>query len=77
MAGADKTLDVQGLNGPLPVLKAKKALKEVRRGGTLEVFATDPGAAKDFEILCKATGVTLVEQSEVDGVFRFVLKNTE
>jgi len=76
MAAADKTLDVKGLNCPLPILKAKKAMKEVPAGGTLEVLATDPGAVPDFEAFCKATGATMLEQGETGGVFRFVLKNT-
>ena len=46
---ADKVLDAKGLNCPLPILKAKKALKEVPDGGTLEILATDPGAVADFQ----------------------------
>ncbi len=46
---ADQLLDAKGLNCPLPILRAKKALKDVAMGGTLEVLATDPGAVKDFE----------------------------
>lgn len=76
MAAADKTLDVKGLNCPLPILKAKKAMKEVPAGGTLEVLATDPGAVPDFIAFCKATGATMLEQDETGGVYRFVLKNT-
>jgi tRNA 2-thiouridine synthesizing protein A len=45
---ADQTLDAKGLNCPLPILKAKKALKDVPAGGTLEILATDPGAVTDF-----------------------------
>ncbi|MCC2105489.1 MAG: sulfurtransferase TusA family protein, partial [Hyphomicrobiales bacterium] len=45
---ADKTLDAKGLNCPLPILRAKKTLKEVPRGGTLEILATDPGSVADF-----------------------------
>jgi tRNA 2-thiouridine synthesizing protein A len=73
---ADKTLDTKGLNCPLPILKAKKALSELPPGGTLEVLATDPGAVADFQAFCKTTGNTLVEQSEGDGVYRFVLKRS-
>ena len=53
---ADQLLDAKGLNCPLPILRAKKALKDVAMGGTLEVLATDPGAVKDFEAFCRATG---------------------
>jgi len=46
---ADVTLDVKGLTCPLPVLKTKKAMRDVPKGGTLEVLATDPGSVADFE----------------------------
>ena len=46
---ADVQVDAKGLNCPLPILRAKKGLKDVPAGGTLEVLATDPGAVKDFE----------------------------
>lgn len=46
---ADQVLDAKELNCPLPILKAKKALKDVPIGGTLQVLATDPGAVKDSE----------------------------
>ena len=73
---ADKTLDAKGLNCPLPILKARKALKEVPAGGTLEILATDPGSVADFEAFCRQTGNELVEQSQDDSVFRFLIKNT-
>ena len=58
---ADQVLDAKGLNCPLPILRAKKALKDVPIGGTLQVLATDPGAVKDFEAFCRATGNDLLE----------------
>jgi tRNA 2-thiouridine synthesizing protein A len=58
---------------PLPILKAKKALSAVPAGGTLEVLATDPGSAADFEAFCRATGNKLLEQSAEAGVFRFLI----
>ncbi len=73
---ADVLLDAKGLNCPLPILKAKKSLKDVPAGGTLEVLATDPGAVADFASLCKATGNTLLESSEASGVFRFLIRKT-
>jgi tRNA 2-thiouridine synthesizing protein A len=73
---ADKTLDTKGLNCPLPILKAKKALADVPAGGTLEVLATDPGAVADFQAFCKQTKNTLVEHSEAAGVYRFLIKRT-
>ncbi len=60
---ADQTLDAQGLNCPLPILKAKKALKTVPEGGTLEVLATDPGSVADFQAFCRTTGHELVERA--------------
>jgi tRNA 2-thiouridine synthesizing protein A len=73
---ADKLLDAKGLNCPLPILRAKKALKELPTGGTLEIQATDPGAIKDFEAFCRTTGNELLE-SRVDGkTYIFVIKHT-
>ncbi len=71
---ADKVLDAKGLNCPLPILKAKKAINEVSPGGTLEILATDPGAVADFQAFCRQTGNELVEHSEADGVYRFLIK---
>ena len=72
---ADQLLDAKGLNCPLPILRAKKALKDVAMGGSLEVLATDPGAVKDFEHFCQTTGCELLESSEQpDGVLRFRLR---
>ena len=69
------TLDATGLLCPLPVLKAKRALRSVSPGGVLEVLATDPGAVGDFEHFCRATGCEMLESSErPDGVLRFLLK---
>ncbi|HEX7076695.1 MAG TPA: sulfurtransferase TusA family protein [Hyphomicrobiaceae bacterium] len=72
---ADKTLDTKGLNCPLPILKTKKAIAEVPKGGTLEVLATDPGAVADFQAFCKSTGNEMVEHSEQGGVYRFVIRH--
>lgn len=71
---ADQTLDAKGLNCPLPILKAKKALNTVAANGTLEVLSTDPGSVADFEAFCRTTGHTLVEHSEHGDVFRFVIQ---
>jgi tRNA 2-thiouridine synthesizing protein A len=73
---ADQLLDVKGLNCPLPILRAKKALKEVAVGGTLEVLATDPGAVKDFEAFCRQTGNELIESKAEAKVFSFIIKRT-
>ncbi|NCF51336.1 SirA family protein [Gammaproteobacteria bacterium] len=73
---ADHTLDAKGLNCPLPILKARKALKEVPAGGTLEILATDPGAVADFQAFCRQTGNELVEHSQDDSVYRFLIRHT-
>jgi tRNA 2-thiouridine synthesizing protein A len=72
---ADQTLDAKGLNCPLPILRAKKALSTLPPGGTLEILATDPGAVKDFEAFSRTTGHELVESSVEGNVFRFVLRH--
>ena len=73
---ADHTLDAKGLNCPLPILKARKALKEVPAGGTLEILATDPGSVADFEAFCRQTGNELTEQSQDGDVYRFLITHT-
>ncbi|MDE2295634.1 MAG: sulfurtransferase TusA family protein [Gammaproteobacteria bacterium] len=73
---ADQTLDAKGLNCPLPILRAKKALQTLGAGGTLEVLATDPGSVKDFEAFCRTTGNELVESSTEGNVYRFVLRKS-
>ena len=67
-------LDTTGQKCPLPVLKARKALKDVPAGGILRVLATDPGAVKDFEHFCKTTGCRLVDWSEAAGVLTFTIE---
>ena len=69
-------LDTKGMNCPLPILKAKKAIKELAAGDTLQVLATDPGSVKDFEAFCRSTGNELVESGEDDGVFTFLINKT-
>ena len=71
---ADHTLDTKGLNCPLPILKAKKALQDVAAGETLEILSTDPGSVADFEAFCRQTGNELLESSNDDSVFRFVIR---
>jgi tRNA 2-thiouridine synthesizing protein A len=74
-SGVDATLDATGLLCPLPVLKARRALKPLAPGAVLEILATDPGATKDFEHFCQTTGCELIEASEEPGgVLRFRLK---
>jgi len=60
---ANKELDTRGLNCPLPILKAKKALADMRSGEVLKVFSTDPGSMRDFQAFARQTGNELVEQA--------------
>lgn len=69
-----KELDARGLNCPLPILKAKKALAEMASGEVLRVLATDPGSVRDFQAFAKQTGNTLVGQSENNQEFTFLMK---
>ncbi|MDQ7018020.1 MAG: sulfurtransferase TusA family protein [Robiginitomaculum sp.] len=71
---ADEVLDAKGLNCPLPILKAKKALNGLDDGKVLEVLSTDPGSVADFEAFCRATGNELVEQDNDGEVYRFLIK---
>ena len=68
---ADHTLDAKGLNCPLPILKARKALKEVPADGNSEIPATDPGSVADFEAFFRQTGSELMQQSVDDSIWRF------
>ena len=70
----DVVLDTKGLNCPLPILKAKKALKGMENGQTLELASTDPGAVKDFEAFCRATGNKLVKHWMDGDVFMFLME---
>ena len=63
---ATKELDARGLNCPLPILKAKKALADMTSGQMLRVIATDAGSVRDFQAFAKQTGNELVEQSQND-----------
>lgn len=73
---SEEVLDVKGLNCPLPILRAKKALKDLAMGNTLRVLATDPGSVKDFEAFCRTTGNELVESKEENQVYSFLIKRT-
>jgi len=69
-----KELDTRGLNCPLPILKAKKALAEMESGQLLKVFSTDPGSMRDFQAFARQTGNELVEQSSQADEFVHVLR---
>ncbi len=71
---ADVTLDLRGLNCPLPILRARKALRALPPGSALEVFADDPLSPVDFAAYCETSGDKLVESVESDGVFRMLIR---
>jgi tRNA 2-thiouridine synthesizing protein A len=70
----DKEVDARGLNCPLPILRAKKALNDMASGQVLRILATDPGSVKDFQAFCKQTGNDLLSQAEANKEFTFFLK---
>ena len=69
-----KELDTRGLNCPLPILKAKKALADMTTGQVLKVLATDPGSMRDFQAFARQTGNELVEQSTSNDEFIHYLR---
>ncbi|HEU4458136.1 MAG TPA: sulfurtransferase TusA family protein [Methylibium sp.] len=71
---AHKELDARGLNCPLPILKAKKALAELSSGQTLKVLATDPGSVRDFQAFARQTGNELLEQQANGDEFTHFLR---
>ncbi len=70
----DKEIDTRGLNCPLPILKAKKALTDMHTGELLRVIATDAGSVRDFQAFAKQTGNELVEQQNAGQDFIHVLR---
>jgi TusA-related sulfurtransferase len=70
----DKEIDTRGLNCPLPILKAKKALSELISGQTLKVVATDAGSVRDFQAFAKQTGNELLDQQTVGSEYIHILR---
>lgn len=70
----DKEIDTRGLNCPLPILKAKKALGDMDSGQLLRVVSTDPGSMRDFQAFAKQTGNELVQQNTAGAEFIHVLR---
>jgi tRNA 2-thiouridine synthesizing protein A len=70
----DRELDTRGLNCPLPILRTKKALADLRSGQVIKVLATDPGSVKDFEAFSRQTGHTLLSHTVAGKEFVFLLK---
>jgi TusA-related sulfurtransferase len=70
----DIEIDTRGLNCPLPILKAKRALTGMQSGQVLKVVATDAGSVRDFQAFAKQTGNTLIEQQTLDAEFVHVMR---
>ncbi len=70
----DKELDTRGLNCPLPILKAKKALADLASGQMLKVISTDAGSVRDFQAFAKQTGNELIEQQTIGADFVHVMR---
>ncbi len=73
---ADQTLNAEGLNCPLPIIKAKKALKGLEAGKVLEIRSTDPGSVADFAAFCSQTGNELLSSSTEGNVYLFEIKKS-
>ena len=69
-----KEIDTRGLNCPLPILKAKKALADLQSGDVLKVVSTDPGSVRDFQAFARQTGNELIEQSNSGDDFVHLLR---
>ena len=67
-------LDTKGLKCPLPVLRARKAMKPMAPGDVIEVEATDPSSVQDFKAFCETTGDELLESAETDGIYSFRIR---
>lgn len=73
---ADQTLNAEGLNCPLPIIKAKKALKGLEAGKVLEIRSTDPGSVADFAAFCSQTGNELLSSNTEGNVYLFEIKKS-
>jgi tRNA 2-thiouridine synthesizing protein A len=68
---ADIELDARGLSCPLPVLRARRRMRSLAPGAVLRLLATDPGAVRDVNAMCAASGDRLIESREADGILTF------
>ena len=67
-------LDASGLSCPLPILKTRKVMGELKAGETLRIVASDPGSLKDMESFCNQTGNDLLSVKELEGAYEFVIR---
>ncbi len=70
----DKECDARNLNCPLPILRCKKSLSDIKPAQILKIIATDPGSVKDFQAFCKQTGHELLQLDQTDSEFTFYIK---
>lgn len=70
----DKEIDASGLNCPLPILRAKKALSDMVSGQILKVIATDAGSVRDFQAFAKQTGNELVDQQTAGDTYIHIMR---
>ena len=76
MENFDQELDLSGLNCPLPILRAKKALKTLSQGNVIHIITTDPGSLKDFEAFSRQTGNELLSAQEGEGEYHFLIRRS-
>ena len=74
MVEFDSDLDTRGLNCPLPILKAKKSMRDMNSGGVLRVMSSDPSSVKDFEAFCDQSGNELVDSSQQGHDYIFLIR---
>ena len=74
MSEFNSELDARGLNCPLPILRAKKAMNGMNSGEVLKIVATDPGSVKDFEAFCRQSGDVLLDTQEAEGEYTYMIK---
>jgi len=70
----NRVVDLKGLNCPMPVLKAKKAIDGLNSGEVVLLEVTDPGSKSDIPAMVRRTGNELIEVSESEGVFNFLIR---
>tara|TARA_B100001142_G_C14170177_1_gene591900 strand:+ start:372 stop:602 length:231 start_codon:yes stop_codon:yes gene_type:complete len=70
----ENTLDATGLICPLPVLRARKKLKDLKPNTILKIKTTDPASVMDFGVFCEQSGHNLIEQKESDGIYTFIIR---
>ena len=71
---SETVLDARGLSCPLPVLRARKRLRQMPAGALLRIEATDPGTVRDVQAMCEATGDELLESKAEQGEFSFLIR---